>query len=393
MTALRAAVVGGGIGGLAAAYALRLAGADVTVFEQASRLGEVGAGVGVAPNGMRMFERLGLRDRVQSVAAPYGEGSTFFRSDGSEIGPMTTSDSGGEYTTVGVHRADLVGLLAETLPDGVVRTGHRVVSVDQDPDSATIRFADGSSFSADVVIGADGIHSVLRSQVTEPTAPTSSGSIAYRGLVPTELIPWWPKDTAQLWMGEGKHFLTYPVRSGVLLNYVGFVPHAGTLKESWSAVGDPDALRADFVGWDEPVERLLALVDRTFWWGLYDREPLERWSAGRVTLLGDAAHAMLPHLGQGANQAIEDGVTLAALLEGAESHDVEGALLRYESIRRERTAAVQSGARDNGRRYDSDYRSLEERDAEIVASRAFRHWIYDYDADAVARGRADPDRV
>lgn len=382
---LRIAIVGVGIGGLSAALALRAAGHDVLAYEQASALGEVGAGVGVAPNGMRMLERLGLRERIEAVAAPYGAGSEYFDMHGGHVGAMTTSDSAGEYVTLGLHRADLIGVLAAALPADAVRTGHRLTALEQDDDGVTLHFDGRPSARADLVIGADGIHSTVRAAlISDVREPVSSRSIAYRGLVPADRVPEWPRGIAQLWMGEGKHFLTYPVRRGELINYVGFVPRDEQLTESWSAVGDVTSLRADFAGWDRRVGRLLAAVDRTFWWGLYDREPLSHWSEGRVTLLGDAAHAMLPHLGQGANQAVEDALTLAVLLEGVSAAGIERALADYQRLRLERTAAVQSGARDNGRRYDSDYEDIAQRDTEIRESGGLRLWLYDYDAAGLA---------
>lgn len=390
---LHAAVVGGGIGGLSAAIALKDAGFDVTVYEQAPVLGEVGAGIGIAPNGLRMYERLGLRQAVESVAARYGGGSRYLRSDGAPIGEMTTADSSGRYFTLGLHRADLVGVLAAALGDDRVRTGHRLASFEDVGDEVVLRFENGAEERADVLVGADGIHSVVRAAVTEPSPPVSSGSIAYRGVVDAAKVPEWPAGVAQLWMGEGKHFLTYPVRRGELINYVGFVPSGDRLEESWSARGDVDSLRADFAGWDPRVGRLLEAVETTFWWGLYEREPLPSWTSGRVTLLGDAAHAMLPHLGQGANQAIEDGVTLATLLQDVGRDGVEAALHAYERLRLERTTAVQSGARDNGRRYDSGYDDLGRRDDEIRGSRALRLWLYDYDAEAAAVARDETHEI
>ncbi len=387
--ALRVAVVGGGIGGLSAAISLRHAGLDVTVYEQASALGEVGAGIGVAPNGLRMYERLGLRPAVEAVAARYGEGSSYFRADGEPIGSMTNTDSSGNYYTLGLHRADLVGVLAEALGAEHVRTGHRLVGLQDLGDEVALRFADAPEVRADIVVGADGIHSVVRDAVVpDVPAPVPSGSIAYRGVVDAAKIPDWPTGVALLWMGDGKHFLTYPVRSGKLINYVGFVPSDERLKESWSAPGDVQSLRRDFAGWDPRVQYLLDAVEQTFWWGLHDREPLPYWSRGRITLLGDAAHAMLPHLGQGANQAIEDGMALATLLRGVEGDGVEPALQAYEHLRRERTTAVQRNARANGRRYDSGYEDLGQRDDEIRDSKTLRLWLYDYDAEAAAEAVA-----
>lgn len=379
--ALRVAVVGGGIGGLSAAIALQQAGLDVTVYEQASALGEVGAGVGMAPNGMRMYERLGLREAVEAIGARYGAGSHYFRADGELIGDMTGSDSTGSYFTLGLHRADLVGVLAKALDAKRIRTGSRLVGMQDHGHEVALHFADAPEARADVVIGADGIHSVVRDAIVpDVPAPVSSGSIAYRGVVDADRIPEWPGGVGQLWMGEGKHFLTYPLRGGSLINYVGFVPSDERLKESWSAAGDIESLRADFAGWDPRVQYLLDAVETTYWWGLYDREPLPHWSRGRTTLLGDAAHAMLPHLGQGANQAVEDGIALATFLGSVDSDGVESALQAYERLRLERTSAVQRNARDNGRRYDSGYENLGQRDAEIRDSRGLRLWLYDYDA-------------
>ena len=184
-----------------------------------------------------------------------------------------------------------------------------------------------------------------------------------------------------VWMGDGKHFIVYPVRSGRLLNYVGFVPTKNETIESWSAAGDRDELAASFDGWDSQIVQLLETVEACFWWGLYDRRPLASWTSGRLVLLGDAAHAMLPHLGQGANQAIEDGVALAVLLEGRASNEVPDVLQQYEKFRRPRTDVIQAEARKNGLRYDSKYMSLERRDREIANSGMFRKSLYDFDVE------------
>ena len=385
MTRLNVAIAGGGIGGMAAAIALRRQGIDVTVFEQAPTLGEVGAGVLMTPNGVRLLEHLGLGPALAKFGATVSEGSTYYRMDGTLIAPILTTDSTGWNGMYGMHRADLLSLLADSLPEGVVRTGHRCVHFGQDKDVARLEFDNGEVAEADAVIAADGIHSTLQRYVTEPSPPIHSGSVAYRGLLPAESLPAWPKGISQLWMGEGKHFLVYPVRSGELINYVGFVPTEEQTRESWSAPGDPVALAAAFDGWDPRVEDLLSKVESTFWWGLYDREPLTTWTTGRLTLLGDAAHPMLPHVGQGANQAIEDGVALAVMLAEADRDTVPQALVAYETLRRTRTTEVQLGARANGRRYDSAYEDLDQRDAEIAASVTFRLWLYDYDATVEAQ--------
>jgi salicylate hydroxylase len=270
-------------------------------------------------------------------------------------------------------------MLAGALPNGIVHTGHRGTGFEQVGDIARITFADGSTADGDVVIAADGIHSDLRRYVAPPSKPVFHGSVAYRGVLPHALIPDWPADAWLMWLGKGKHFLSFPVRAGQLINYVGFVPADEEMKESWSAPGDPEALRREFAGWDPRIERLLGEVRKTFRWALYDREPLPVWTKDRLTLLGDAAHPMLPHLGQGANQSIEDGMALATILAGATAATAPAALLAYERLRRERVATVQRGARENGMRYDSSYSDLGVRDAEITAHAAFRRKLYDHD--------------
>ena len=240
-----------------------------------------------------------------------------------------------------MHRADLLGMLVDRLPRDVVTIGHRCVGFEQDDERATVVFANGERATADVVVGADGIHSVLQPYVVEPSAPIPSGAMAYRGVIPAASVDW-PAGAVRNWLGAGKRFMVYPVRANQLINYVGFVPMDEQMQESWSAPGDPAALAAEFSGWDPTVEAVLAQVQTCFRWGLYDREPLPRWSRGRLTLLGDAAHPMLPHAGQGANQAIEDGVALAAILAQADRATCPEALRIYESVRRERTAGVQA---------------------------------------------------
>jgi salicylate hydroxylase len=382
---LRVAIIGGGIGGLSAANTLIRRGLDVTVFEQAPALGEIGAGVFIFPNGLRQLERMGFRDALAAVGAPVGPGSRYCRKDGTTVGPVLTADSSGWNGLYGMHRADLLGALAAGLPPGAVRTGHRCIDFTQDGSVATVRFDNGETAQADVVIAADGIHSALQRFVVPPQPPEYSGVRAWRGLVARDRLETWRDRTQQVWMGDGKHFIVFPVRAGTLLNYVGFVPTGAETVESWSAVGDRDELAASFTGWDPQITGLLDKVESCFWWGLYDRRPLARWTSGRLALLGDAAHPMLPHLGQGANQAIEDGVALAVLLEGRTSGEAPEILREYERFRRVRTDVVQAEARQNGLRYDSRYQSLEQRDKEIRDAPAFRKWLYDYDVEQAAQ--------
>src|SRR5262245_53317540 len=325
------AIVGGGIGGLAAANALSQRGIDVCVYEQAERLAEVGAGVAVQPNGVRILRRFGLGAAVESRGSRWTD-SQYCRLDGTVVAPMLPS-SHGPIDYFGMHRADLLDMLLTNLPSDVVRPGHRCIGFEQDAEHATLIFATGARVTADVVVGADGIHSSLQPHVAPAAEPIHSGSTAYRGIITTESVSW-PPGTARLWMGEGKHFLVYPLRDNKRLNLVGFVPTSARMKESWSAPGDPAELAREFAGWDPTVGAIIRQVTKTFRWGLYDREPRPRWTNGRLTLLGDAAHPMLPHAGQGANQALEDAITLATLLNGADRKRAPAALLVYESLRR-----------------------------------------------------------
>jgi 2-polyprenyl-6-methoxyphenol hydroxylase-like FAD-dependent oxidoreductase len=376
---LSVVVVGGGIGGLFAANALIAHGLDVRVYEQAPALGEVGAGVFLTPNSVRHLNRVGLQAAVERFGARVGTGSHYFRHDGAPIAPVQVTDAKGWNATFGMHRADLVELLAKALPGGVVHTGHRATGFEQTGDKARVSFANGNSAEADIVIAADGIHSELRQFVVPPSRPVFHGSVAYRGVLPHRAIADWPTDRWLMWLGKSKHFLTFPVRAGELINYVGFVPADAEMKESWSAPGDPDMLRAEFEGWEPRIGTLLSQVQNTFRWALYDREPLPVWTRGRLTLLGDAAHPMLPHLGQGANQSIEDGMALATILAKVERANVSPALHAYERLRRGRVAAVQRGARENGLRLDSHYADLGIRDAEIRAHAEFRKKLYSHD--------------
>ena len=275
------AIVGGGIGGLFAANALIAKGFAVSVYEQAPALGEIGAGVFITPNSARQLQRVGLGASVEKWGARVGPGSQYFRQDGSPIAPVQVTDSAGWNATFGMHRADLVDMLAGALPAAVIHTGYRCTGFRQDGAVARLFFANGTGAEADIVVAADGLHSELRQHVAPPSRPVFSGSVAYRGLVPHERIADWPTDRWMMWLGKGKHFLTFPVRAGTLINFVGFVPADQEMKESWSAPGDPDVLRAEFAGWDPRIETLLRQVQTTFRWALYDRDPLPNWTRGR----------------------------------------------------------------------------------------------------------------
>jgi salicylate hydroxylase len=373
MRSMRVLVVGGGIGGLSAALALRAVGATVRVYEQAAELGEIGAGVGLSHNSMRVLQRLGVSDSVTRRAAPINE--WWMLAPGGSVVSHQVAGRDGPVSSFGIYRPDLVAELAARLPQGVLRTGHRCVAFRQDNRHAVVTFDNGVSVEADVVIGADGIHSALQGYVVEPRPPVFSGVVAYRGVLAAARVPGWPWPHAFVnWVGQGKHVLVFPVRGGELLNYVGFLSADEQMRESRSAPGDPAVLATEFGDWDPWLSRLLSQIDTTLRWGLYDRDPLPRWTNGRLTLLGDAAHAMLPHMGQGANQAIEDGMALATLMRGTDAADVTETLIRYQRLRHDHTARVQQGSRANGMRMDSGQ-----------AISIGQPGVHDYDVEAEAR--------
>jgi salicylate hydroxylase len=384
---LRIAIVGGGIGGLTAAFALHTRGLDVRVFEQAEVLREIGAGVSIHPNAARLLRRVGLEDQLQKIGSPISR--IVLRTSRGE--PITSPEASGTPTFssgnqgYNVHRADFLSLLFGALPKQTVTLGHRCVQLKEEANRVRLSFANGASAEADVVIGADGIRSVVQREIGLQNRPTSEGIMAYRGLIPAERIPWADelKDPA-LWLGSGRSFLLYPVARGRLINMVAFVPTDVESEESWSAPGDLKMLAAEYAGWDQPVQDTINALGETFRWGIYDRAPLPYWSKERITLMGDAAHPMVPHVGQGAGQSIEDGFTLAVLLEGCSAKDVAGRLKLYETIRRERTSKVQALARMAGKLYRSEHDDPARKAAGVREWMAQGTWVFGHDAERAA---------
>jgi salicylate hydroxylase len=381
---LQIAVVGGGVGGLTAALALRARGFGVTVFEQADELREIGAGVSIFSNATILLRRIGFADGLARIGSPI-TGLVVRTSLGELIGTSVFPSTG--IQNYNVHRAEFLKLLAEAQPDGTLHLGHRLSGVSETNDRARLTFSNGATVDSDVVIGADGIHSTLQREIGLKTHPSSEGIMAYRGLIPTGKLSW-AKDIGgrmSRWIGKGRSFLCYPVSSGRLMNMVAFVPTNLESEESWTAPGDLKALSAEYAGWDDPVQETICALDHTFRWGIYDRAPLPYWSAGRITLLGDAAHAMVPHVGQGAAQAIEDGFTLAVFLEGATQPEVPKRLKAYERFRIERTSRIQVVARETGRFLRAEYDDAAERDRLMAKWTSENVWIRGHDAEQAAK--------
>jgi salicylate hydroxylase len=383
---LDVAVLGGGIGGLIAALALLRRGVNVQVYEQAREFVEVGAGVALGPNALRLLDRLGLETEIDAIAArPTGyemrrgrDGKVIFETHSS--GPLQTMKS------VTLHRGHLLKALEQALPANRLHPGRRGRHVEDRGDRARVSFHDGSTVDADVVVGADGIHSVVRSMFYDD-APVFSGTVAYRGLIPMDRLRGLSgeREHFTFWFAPRQHFLTFPVARGSLMNMVAFVPEAGWSEESWTAPGDVGELLRRYEDWEPRVREVIRGLDRTMRWGLYDREPLPIWSFGRVTLLGDAAHAMLPHQGQGAVQSIEDAVVLARCLERAEPDTVGAWLDLYQHVRQPRTERVQATSRLTGEIYRlADADEQERRAPSALANRG--EWLWNYDADAAFEG-------
>ncbi|CAM5741249.1 Monooxygenase OS=Streptomyces alboniger OX=132473 GN=CP975_04765 PE=4 SV=1 [Streptomyces alboniger] len=386
----RIAIIGGGIGGLAAAAFLRRAGLTATVYEQAPALGEVGAGLVVAPNAVRLLRRLGVVERLLRRAVPLDWGWEFRRwADGSVLSVEKLSGVCerlyGEGTYV-VHRADLLDTVKSAVPGDWIRLGTRCTSIDESPQGVRLSFADGSRVEADVVIGADGVHSVVRGTVAEPAPPEYSGICAFRTIVPADAAPDFALRPAQtLWLGPGRHFVHYPINGGREVNVVAFAPAGNYTDESWSATATIEDFQAEFAGWDPRVTDLIAAGGVPGRWAMLDRAPLRHWSRGRATLLGDAAHPMFPFFAQGAAQSIEDAAVLARCLAQSVD-DPEQALKSYEAVRIERTTRLQQishARRDINHLPDGPEQQA--RDTALAGSDPLvaNGWIYGYDAEEV----------
>jgi len=384
-------VIGGGIGGTAAAHALLRAGCDVRIYEQVNAKTEVGAGIQISPNASRLLRRYGLDEALKQravrpaalVVRRWADGATLSRE---ELGDAIEREYGAPYYHF--HRADLLSVLSEALPAGVLQTGRRCVGAIQNESGIRVDFEDGSSIEGDVLVGADGIHSTIRRTLFGDERPRFSGNVAYRGLAPVERIAHLDlPHVGSNWWGPHGHFVHYFVAGGRFLNFVAVSEQANWERESWTDRGSIDDARRCYEGWHPQIHTILNAVDETFKWALFDRAPLERWSVGRITLLGDACHPMLPYMAQGAAQAIEDGATLAACLEGISGTDIAPALARYEALRKPRTASIQAAARGNSVTFHlPDGPKQRERDATVKTLGGLsprRAAIFGFDAGAL----------
>lgn len=363
---MRSVVVGAGIGGLTAALALRQCNLEVVVLEQADQISEVGAGLQIGPNASRVLHRLGLQAELEGIALVVEE-SVRRRWETGEIltkttlGAAATRKYGAPY--LHLHRADLHRVLFDACvdperpgPPVLMKVANRVVRADGlESDEAVVVTSDGTRYPCSLVVAADGLRSRLREIIGRPTDIEISGDMAYRTLLPGDVVRrdpvtrWifdWP--AANFWLGHDRHVVVYPVRHMTQVNVIAIAPVSDAVRADWHSESSAEEMRAHYVGWDERLTRLLATSDdRVMAWALNYQQPFEPWNEGRLALLGDACHAMLPYFSQGASQAIEDGAVLAEEVAATDDGGIPAALARYSARRAERAGVVQVAAAHN----------------------------------------------
>ena len=365
---LRVAIVGAGMGGLATAAALRRVGIEVAVYEQATQFARIGAGIQIGCNAMKVLRELGLERRLRAQSFyPRSWNNRDWRTGEIKFdmifGESAERKFGAPYLLA--HRGDLHAALATAVPAECVKLGHKLVGLDEVGDSVRLSFANGATALADAVVGADGVHSLVR-EILFGTSPVNfTGRIAYRTTYPAALLGGERIDDCTKWWGEDRHIVIYyvkPDRSEVY--FVTSQPEPEFRIESWSAKGDVAELRTAFKGFDPRVENVLAACPDVHKWAIVDRDALPRWAERNVTLLGDACHPMTPYMAQGAAMAIEDAAVLSRCLEGVEPDGVANAFRRFEASRRDRTSRVQETSRTNT----------------WLKEKTDTDWVYAYDA-------------
>lgn len=391
-------IIGGGLGGLTAAIALLDKGFDVTVLEQAAQLKEIGAGVQLSANATGVLYRLGLGPALEKIASePAGKRVRLWNSGQTwplfDLGTVSRERYGYPYFTL--HRSDLHKVLAEGVrarSADAIRLGIKVEAHEQHADGrVTVVSGAGERFTADLVIGADGVHSRTRAALFGADAPRFSGIMAWRGVIHASDLPAHMREPyGSNWVGPGAHVIQYPLRGGELVNFVGAVEGGGWEVESWSQRGTHEECLADFAGWHEDVQCLIRAIDVPYKWALMVRDPMSQWSSGSMTLLGDACHPTLPFLAQGAGMALEDGYILARALDRHRG-DLPRALASYETARHERTARIVRGSAANAARFHNPALANAEGAAAYVSNewseervKERYEWLFQYDVDAIS---------
>jgi salicylate hydroxylase/6-hydroxynicotinate 3-monooxygenase len=345
-TPLSIAIVGAGLGGLTAASTLRMAGLDVHVYEQASRFTRLGAGIQMMPNSMKVLRRIGIEERVRATSfEPYSHLNRQWDT-GAVMRELPMPESLFDAPYLCMHRGDLHEALASVLPADIIHRAKKLVGLDERGGRVTLTFEDGERAEADAVVGADGVHSIVRDIIIGPDTPIHKGRIAYRAIFPSALMGGTDVGPSRTkWWGVDRHIVIYytrPDRSEIY--FVTSVPEPAEwlTRESWSAMGDVHDLRKAYDGFHPDVRAVLDACPDCHKWAILEREPLPRWSEGRVVLLGDACHPMTPYMAQGAATAVEDAAVLARCLAEVDGDDVSGAFTRYEAHRKPRTSRIQA---------------------------------------------------
>src|SRR3954464_861313 len=348
MARLKVLVVGGGIGGITAMLALRQRGIEVQLFEQASAFRQVGAGLQISSNAARILLKLGLGEALKRMAT-YPEGRDYRGWDTGErlyytpLGHKAEAHFGSPYYAA--HRAELLDVLLSGLGEQGVRLGSRVERIEQDQGGVSLKLADGSIAQGDILIGADGIHSTVRAQLFGNELPRYTGNVAWRGLVPAERIAHLHLGSVVgVWMGPNRSIVQYYVSAGKTFNWIGISRSPQPARESWLAEGKIEDALAEYEGWHSTIRTIIAETPKILRQALYDREPLPDWQVGRVVLMGDAAHPMMPFYAQGGAQSIEDAYVLAGCIAEAQDRPLD-ALARFVRMRLPRTAWMQGLAR------------------------------------------------
>jgi salicylate hydroxylase len=387
----RILIAGAGIGGLVAALALHQRGFEVALYEQAAELRELGAGLQISPNGSRVLRELGLLSAMAAIASvPTAKDMRLFNTGQAwrvqDLGATAEARYGSPYWLV--HRGDFHSVLVRALAEraaGAVRVGARATGFEQAAGGVTLLLENGERIHGDALIGADGVHSVVRQRLFGDGQATFTGFMAWRGVVSMRRLPVRLRQQyGMTWIGPHGHVVTYPLRRGELLNFVTAIERDDWLTESWSEAGTVEECRRDLAAWHADVLAIVDAIDTPYKWAMLGREPLPRWSIGRVSLLGDACHPTLPFLAQGANMAIEDGMVLARCLD---AHDIPEALRRYETSRLDRTSRIVRASLENVSRYHNP-RLADPAQAQAFMAREFApramgaryDWLYEYDA-------------